>query len=92
MKRLALSASLALLIASFSAASGAPDPIVRTVTDTQGRAMAVTLLSADPTSVKVRRQADEKEFTLTLSTLSKADREFIAQWQAGKAPKAGKKK
>lgn len=62
--------------------------MARTVTDSQGRQLAGLLLAADGASVTFRREADGKEFTLKLDQLSKADREFIAQWKAGKLLKS----
>lgn len=76
-------ALLALTVIAFSA-----EPVTRTLTDTQGRKIEATLLETGAESVKFRRAADGQEFTLKLNLLSKADRDFIAAWQAGKLPQA----
>ena len=75
---------LALLVLTTMGFSA--EPVSRTLTDTQGRKIEATLLETGAESVKFRRAADGQEFTLKLSLLSQADREFIAQWKAGKLP------
>lgn len=55
-------------------------PAERTLTDTQGRAMQVTVLSKSADGIKVRR-TDGKEFEIALDQLSEADRIFVANSQ-----------
>lgn len=58
-------------------------PVERAITDTQGRAMQVTVLSKDTGSIKVRR-ADGKEFDIALDKLSETDRAFLANAEVKK--------
>jgi hypothetical protein len=53
-------------------------PADRSITDSQGRKMEVTLQSKTATSVKFVRKADGQEFDLPLEKLSVEDRTFIA--------------
>jgi hypothetical protein len=53
-------------------------PADRSITDSQGRKMEVTLQSKTATSIKFVRKADGKEFDLPLEKLSVEDRTFIA--------------
>lgn len=52
-------------------------PAERTLIDTQGRAIKVTVLGKDTDSIKVRR-TDGKELDIALDKLSEADRAFLA--------------
>jgi hypothetical protein len=77
------SLALALLLAS-----ALPSLHARTWTDTQGRALEADFVSATATEVTVRRAADARTFTLPLTTLSAADRDFISAQLAAAAPAA----
>ncbi|EIQ01772.1 hypothetical protein OpiT1DRAFT_00347 [Opitutaceae bacterium TAV1] len=69
--------TLTPFIAALAAFTVQADP--RTFTDTQGRSMEAELLDADDKEAKVRR-TDGRTFTLPLNTLSKTDRDYIADW------------
>jgi Peptidase_C39 like family len=75
--------ALALLVASALAPLHA-----RTWTDTQGRTLEADYVSATATDVTLRRSADARTFTLSLATLSTADRDFVAAQLAASTPAA----
>lgn len=50
----------------------------RTWTDSQGRTVEAQFISASESKVTLRRESDNKTFTLDLSKLSQNDRDFVA--------------
>lgn len=54
----------------------------RTFTDSRGRALVATIVSIDVKNVVLRRESDQKEFTLPLNSLSVEDQVFLAENRA----------
>lgn len=61
-------------------------PVVRTLTDTAGRKIDVTITEKTATAIKAKRVSDGKEFNFELTKLSAADQAFIAGLAAASAP------
>ena len=79
MSRSAASIALALVVVA--------NVYARTWTDTQGRTIEAELINATADEVTVRR-TDGRTFTLPISLLSEADREFVAKQKAPAKPSA----
>ena len=52
-------------------------PTARTITDTSGRKIAVTIVEKSATAIKAKRTSDGKEFTVELVKLSADDQAFV---------------
>lgn len=61
-------------------------PAKRTLTDKSGKSLAVTILSAEGTMIKVRRTSDGKDVTINAATLSPADQQFVSTLPQGDPP------
>lgn len=70
---------LALSIAALSVYGSETE--LRTWTNTAGQTLEARLINAADGSVTIER-ADGQEFTLSLSTLSSADGDYVKEWQA----------
>lgn len=58
-------------------ATTAPATVRRKLTAKDGRSVEAELLAGNGEAVKIRRSADSTEFTIPLTELSEADRDFI---------------
>ena len=52
-------------------------PTTRTITDSGGRKIEVTIIEKSATGIKAKRQSDGKEFTVELAKLSPDDQAFV---------------
>ena len=52
-----------------------------TFTSKDGRSLNATILSKTPTIVRVRRETDQKLFSIPIASLMDRDQEFIRSWQ-----------
>lgn len=68
-------------------ALGTTMPVQRTLTDTAGRKLDVTIFEKSATAIRARRTSDAKEFELPLDKLSVEDQAFIAGLVAAPAQK-----
>lgn len=69
-------------------------PVRRSLTNKQGRTMAVTILKARGLEIRIKRMSDSKELSINASTLSPGDQTFVAsldqttigEWEQAKNP------
>jgi hypothetical protein len=60
-----------------------PEPIARTITDLQGRALEGTILGKQGDNIRIKRKSDGKEFTINAATMSVADRDYLTSLPEG---------
>lgn len=77
--------SLLLILLLGSRLAAQTLPLDHTITDSAGRSMESTIISATETSIKVRRKSDGKEFDIPVARLSADDRKFVSSLYAPKA-------
>lgn len=78
---------LALVVAFLASTAGitGAGPEYRTFTNTKGKTIEAIIVSKNATSVILEVKGKERHFKLPLESLSKVDREFIANWDQAKA-------
>lgn len=54
-------------------------PVRRTLTNQEGKSFSGTILNSDGEKIHVARDGDEQQFVVDVSTLSDADRDFVAE-------------
>lgn len=74
--------AISLILTGFCLADQAL-PVSRTITDSKGRAMAVTITGAKGKIIKVTRVSDGKGLTIDSATLSADDQKFVETLQQG---------
>ncbi|MEM9281020.1 MAG: hypothetical protein AAGA96_04275 [Verrucomicrobiota bacterium] len=83
MRSIVFCAACIICIASF----GKADETVRTWTNTDGKTINASLLSKEGDQVTLR-MTNGRQYTISLSTLSEADHEYAAAWEAKQAAAA----
>ncbi|MGK0188421.1 MAG: hypothetical protein ACI9R3_004217 [Verrucomicrobiales bacterium] len=67
-------------------------PIERTITDTNGRSLAVTIIGKDSDTITFIRKSDQKRYTIPLTKLSTGDRNSLNRFTNEAAPEKPAKK